>query len=1588
MRTLNRLLCGLGVVVGLALQPAQAILPGGGGDNTGTTTTYFEQGILIRSGEVIEALGPNLMGDAVNEYSGSLEFTHTDVALPGNFALPVRVGRHRAVGTTQTFNGGLFGDWDLDIPRLHAVATVKEPNWYGGRSKTNLARCSQFEEPPGTYTTVAGGSLFYFARAFWDGYHLYVPGSGDQTLLRRAGVLAGDPVNSIAPTDGGSYPILTKNHWQINCLPALDNGDGEGFMALAPDGTRYRFDHLVVRPWQRTKVSGMNLGIAGTGIIERVEVSILPTQVTDRFGNWVRYTYSGSADGWRVASITSSDGRSVTFTYNGSGNRIATASDGTRTWTYGYGTNGALETVTQPDGSRWQFALGTLGSALPFASPDPGCVDGWGGTLDETAGTGTITHPSGAVGTFTLKATSHGRSNVPGSQSACGFTSNPVSRYFATRSLTSKTLSGPGMPAQTWSYAYSFGVGSFAPCNGCVNTKTVTTVDPLGHTTVNTYGTMYGLNEGLLLNSAEGVVSGTPLKTTSLSYALPTAGPYPAKVGYVAGPADSMSRVFTPQVLRTITQQGVTFTQQVSTLDVYARPVNVSRSSSIGSARNEVTTYYDDTRLWVLGQVTGLAVNGVAASYTSYWPDTALPMARFSFGKLLFGLGYQADGNVARLTDGLGRVTYFSNYSRGLPQRIGFPDGRAINAVVNNIGTIDSATNEAGITWRFGYDAMGRLALKTPPSDSVAWHPTLLKFEQVNAPEVGLEAGHWRQTITTGNAVTVNYFDARWRKRLTLTYDASNAAATQRAQRFDYDPYNRTTFAAYPARSIADVFASVPGTRTGYDALGRVVSSVADSELGPLTSSKQYLNGFQTLSINPRGLGTVTTFQVFDEPSESSIASITAPEGLRVTINRDVFSKPLSITRSGTWNGAPLSATRSYVYDANHRLCKTVEPETGATIEAVDAADNVAWRATGLSFTSTASCDQASVPAASKVSYGYDTRKRLLSTSFGDGSPGITRTYTPDGLPLTVASGSATWSYGYNPRRLLTNEWLAYGGSTLNIGRFYDPHGYVRQLFYPDGTSLTYAPNALGEPTQVGSYASGVSYHPNGAVAGYTLGNGIVHTLTQNLRGLPLVNRDAGVLQDRYAYDANGNVAGITDLQEGVTTRTMGYDGLDRLTAAAAPGVWGTGLYGYDVLGNLRTSRVGSRNATHNYGANNLLANINVNGTFTGYAHDGRGNVTGRGTQGFFFDLGNRMVLANGVASYSYDGHGRRVGVSGNNGLVKTNVYGQGGQLLFSSAKQGTSVWTTRFVYLGGKLIAETDANGVTTYEHTDALGSPVARSNAAGQLLSRTRYEPYGGFAAGNYNPGSTGLTDIGFTGHVNDPDTGLVYMQQRYYDPIAARFMSVDPVVTNANTGKSFSRYEYASNNPYRYLDPEGRQVYEPIKAIPSSLDQINLQISLRPMPTFSPGGIPPRGQRGAIPSPGDVQAESNSELAESLSKSLDHVGGVLDYMFRSDSVELARNMARSGLEREPGQHAHHIVAANDPRAAGARTILSAVKMDINSPINGVFLGANLHARIHTDVYHRAVDTALGGAKTYSDVAARLTAIAAAIQAGTFPR
>ena len=48
-----------------------------------------------------------------------------------------------------------------------------------------------------------------------------------------------------------------------------------------------------------------------------------------------------------------------------------------------------------------------------------------------------------------------------------------------------------------------------------------------------------------------------------------------------------------------------------------------------------------------------------------------------------------------------------------------------------------------------------------------------------------------------------------------------------------------------------------------------------------------------------------------------------------------------------------------------------------------------------------------------------------------------------------------------------------------------------------------------------------------------------------------------------------------------------------------------------------------------------------------------------------------------------------------------------------------------------------------------------------------------------------------------------------QRYYDPAIGRFLSVDPVGPLQDPIQHFGRYHYAANNPYRFIDPDGRMI-----------------------------------------------------------------------------------------------------------------------------------------------------------------------------------
>jgi RHS repeat-associated protein len=123
------------------------------------------------------------------------------------------------------------------------------------------------------------------------------------------------------------------------------------------------------------------------------------------------------------------------------------------------------------------------------------------------------------------------------------------------------------------------------------------------------------------------------------------------------------------------------------------------------------------------------------------------------------------------------------------------------------------------------------------------------------------------------------------------------------------------------------------------------------------------------------------------------------------------------------------------------------------------------------------------------------------------------------------------------------------------------------------------------------------------------------------------------------------------------------------------------------------------------------------------------------------------------------------------------------------------------------------------TYYYTDNRGTVLAEADAQGNVLSTADYRPFGTQVLGMPTNGP------GYTGHVNDADSALIYMQARYYDPAVGRFLSVDPASGHAGNVDEFNLYSYVANNPVRRTDPDGKQTVEDYAKLSSCPVQCSL-------------------------------------------------------------------------------------------------------------------------------------------------------------------
>ena len=77
-----------------------------------------------------------------------------------------------------------------------------------------------------------------------------------------------------------------------------------------------------------------------------------------------------------------------------------------------------------------------------------------------------------------------------------------------------------------------------------------------------------------------------------------------------------------------------------------------------------------------------------------------------------------------------------------------------------------------------------------------------------------------------------------------------------------------------------------------------------------------------------------------------------------------------------------------------------------------------------------------------------------------------------------------------------------------------------------------------------------------------------------------------------------------------------------------------------------------------------------------------------------------------------------------------------------------------------------------------------------------------YDAFGKATVDSASTVTNNLRFPGQIFDPETGLHYNWQRYYDPKTGRYPTSDPI--GLKGGVNF--YTYTMNDPVNFIDPNG--------------------------------------------------------------------------------------------------------------------------------------------------------------------------------------
>ena len=297
-------------------------------------------------------------------------------------------------------------------------------------------------------------------------------------------------------------------------------------------------------------------------------------------------------------------------------------------------------------------------------------------------------------------------------------------------------------------------------------------------------------------------------------------------------------------------------------------------------------------------------------------------------------------------------------------------------------------------------------------------------------------------------------------------------------------------------------------------------------------------------------------------------------------------------------------------------------------------------------------------------------------------------------------------------------------------------------------------------------------------------------------------------------HDANGN---ITHIQQGTNHVYYQYDSLNQLTREDNSILNQSIVYTYDDRGNILSRQIyayaadggtlGDVADTITYGydsANQQWADQLASYDGEAIRYDANGNPTTY--RGYTMTWqGRRLTSAtNGTdaISYAYDENGLRTQKTVNGTATQYRYHGS---VLIS---QVTGSDKLLFSYDANGNVVAVSFNGTYYYYVRNGQGDIVRLIDGSNNTVVEYAYDSWGKQLSCSGSLASTLGTQNPFRyrGYIYDADTGLYYLQSRYYDPAVGRFINADIYVSTGQGVLGHNMYAYCGNNPVARADDQG--------------------------------------------------------------------------------------------------------------------------------------------------------------------------------------